>query len=311
LLLAALVGAVAIGGSFRALNRDTAKHESIPASPESESSPPPIMKSRMGTLDQAGEGRQAGAALQSLATTASPIEASTAGWGRRIMRRATIDLEMGDVEQGVAGLIALLESFGGFVGSTETQTDAQGPARATVTAYVPVAEFSRALASLDGLGRVTRRGVGGQDVSEEYVDLDARLRNLERHEARLLGFFAQAQKVPDLLALEGELARVRGQIEQATGRLRFLKARTDLATLQVALVRRPSVAPPEGQLARFAQELREAFTGGWSAALAWSLAVAVAAAQLSPLAVPALGGWLLLRRRASRRQARAEVSGPA
>src|SRR6266568_5144605 len=187
------------------------------------------------------------------------------GWGRRIIRHAALHVELADVDQGVSRLTGVVEAAGGFISSTDSQVDQKGTARATITAYVPPAHFARVLGDLDGVGRVTGRQIGGQDVSEEFVDLEARIRNLERHEGQLLSFMGKAQKVQDLLSLENELARVRGEIERTAGRLRFLKARTDLATIQVALVRAPLVAP------------------------------------LSPLALAALVLWMIYRRRAGRR----------
>ncbi len=228
--------------------------------------------------------------------TANATDAVSDGWGRRIIRRATLD-----VEQGVARFTSVVESVGGFISSTESQVDQKGTARATVTAYIPPAHFARVLGGLDGVGRVTRRSIGGQDVSEEFVDLEARLRNFERHEGQLLSFMGKAQKVQDLLSLENELARVRGEIERTAGRLRFLKARTDLATIQVALVRAPLVAPPDGLFPRFVEQVKQAFAEGWSTAFTLALAAAVLAAQLSPLAIPALCAWVIYRRRTGRR----------
>ena len=132
------------------------------------------------------------------------------GWGRRIIRHAAFHVELADVDQGVSRLTGMVESAGGFISSTDSQVDQKGTARATITAYVPPAQFARVLGDLDGVGRVTGRQIGGQDVSEEFVDLEARIRNLERHEGQLLSFMGKAQKVQDLLSLENELARVRG-----------------------------------------------------------------------------------------------------
>ena len=232
---------------------------------------------------------------------ANATDAISDGWGRRIIRRATLDVELADVEQGVARFTGVVESVGGFISSTDSQVDQKGTARATLTAYVPPAHFARVLGGLDGVGRVTRRSIGGQDVSEEFVDLEARIRNFERHEAQLLSFMGKAQKVQDLLSLENELARVRGEIERAAGRLRFLKARTDLATIQVALVRAPLIVPPDGLFPRFVEQVKQAFTEGWSTAFTLALAAVGLSAQLSPLAIPALCAWAIYRHRTGRR----------
>ncbi len=237
--------------------------------------------------------------------SSAPVVNATApvseGWGGRIIRHATLRVELADVDQGVSRLTSVVESVGGFISSTDSKVDQKGTARATITAYVPPAQFARVLGDLDGVGRVTGRQIGGQDVSEEFVDLEARIRNLERHEAQLLSFMGKAQKVQDLLSLENELARVRGEIERTAGRLRFLKARTDLATIQVALVRAPLVAPPDGLFPRFVEQVKQSFAEGWSTAFSLALAAAVLAAQLSPLALPALLVWMIYRRRAGRR----------
>lgn len=251
-------------------------------------------------------GRLEGVVASRVAQSASSPLASVAegrsdSWGRRIIRHASLNVDLPDVEQGVARLTGVVESVGGFVSSTDSQVDQRGTARATITAFVPPGQFSKVLGGLDSIGHVTRRQIGGQDVSEEFVDLEARIRNLERHETQLLTFMGRAQKVADLLSLENELARVRGEIERAAGRLRFLKTRTDLATIQVALVRAPLVAPPDGLFPRFIEQVRQALAEGWSTAFGLALAAAVLAAQLSPLAIPALTAWAFYRRRMARR----------
>lgn len=106
----------------------------------------------------------------------------------------------------------------------------------------------------------------------------------------------KAQKVADLLALETELARVRGEIERLTGRLRFLRARTELAGIHVSLVRAAAPASSEDRLARAWERVHRAFVASWRAAFDVAVGLAAAAAQASPLALPALLGWGLYRR---------------
>ena len=293
LLLVALVGVTVIT-SLRFLETHRAA-----TSPPAYRSPNRLFDEERGALEATVAARRGTA--PSSPPTANATDAVSDGWGRRIIRHATLDVELADVELGVARLTGVVESVGGFISSTTSQVDQKGTARATVTAYIPPAHFARVLGGLDGVGRVTRRSIGGQDVSEEFVDLEARLRNFERHEAQLLSFMGKAQKVQDLLSLENELARVRGEIERTAGRLRFLKAWTDLAAIQVALVRAPLVVPPDGLFPRFVEQVKQAFAEGWSTAFTLALAAAVLAAQLSPLAIPALCAWVIYRRRTGRR----------
>jgi hypothetical protein len=229
--------------------------------------------------------------------SAPPVPGDPGAWGRRIMRQASVSVELDDVDQAIARLTELVEGAGGYVADTQVYGNGNGGAgRATITAYVPSAAFARTLQDLERLGRTTARRITGQDVSEEFVDLEARVRNLERHEAQLLGFMGRAQKVADLLSLENELARVRGEIERLTGRLRFLRARTEMAGIQASLVRVGPAAPVDSLLARAWARVNRAFVAGWRAAFDVAVALAALAAQLSPLAVPAAFGWGLYRR---------------
>ncbi|MBI3458271.1 MAG: DUF4349 domain-containing protein [Candidatus Rokubacteria bacterium] len=228
-----------------------------------------------------------------------PGDPAAVPWGRRILRRATLTVELADVDRGIARLTNLVEATGGYVAETQTWSDDAGTLRATVTAYVPPAEFGRTLRDLDGLGRATSRQISGQDVSEEFVDLEARVRNLERHEGQLLAFMGKAQKLVDLLSIEQELARVRGEIERLSGRIRFLSARTEMAAVQVSLTR--TVAPVvDSALARAWERVRQAFVEGWFGAFHLAVGLAAFAAQMSPLGLLALAAWGLYRR--SRRQ---------
>jgi hypothetical protein len=239
---------------------------------------------------------------------ASPGD-TAAPWGRRIIRQAVLTIELDDVERAIARLTELVEAAGGYVADTQVSNDGTGVARATLTAYVPSGGFGHALADLERFGRPTTRRVSGQDVSEEFVDLEARVRNLERHEAQLLGFMGKAQKVADLVTLENELARVRGEIERLTGRIRFLRARSEMAGIQVSLLRATTPVSEDGRLARAWERVQAAFVAGWKAAFDAAVGLAAVAAQWSPLVIVAVLGWVLYRR--LRRQPAAAGATPA
>jgi hypothetical protein len=147
------------------------------------------------------------------------------------------------------------------------------------------------------LGTVRSRQITGQDVTEEYVDFEARVRNLERQEARLLTFMDKATRIPDLLAIEQEVARVRGEIERLTGRMRFLSGKVEMATVQTDVTQKPKKAPGGfWDLDRSIARVQHAFLATVVQMLAVMEGLVAFAASLLPLALLALIGWIVVRR---------------
>ena len=112
--------------------------------------------------------------------------------------------------------------------------------RANVTIRVLQDQFFSALDRIEALGIVLSRNLGSEDVSEQFIDLEARLKSALREEQSLLKLLERAGLVSEILAIERELARVRSEIERFQGQLNFLERRVDLATINVSLT-------PEGQ----------------------------------------------------------------
>jgi hypothetical protein len=106
---------------------------------------------------------------------------------------------------------------------------------------VPQPQFFTALERLESLGEVQGRNVGSQDVSEQFIDLEARLKSAQRQEQSLLSLLQKAQNVTEILTIERELTRIRGEIERVQGQLNFLQRRVELATITISLL------PPKGE----------------------------------------------------------------
>jgi len=161
--------------------------------------------------------------------------------GSAVVRTATLSIEV--VEDGfqqafdTATLIA--GKYGGYVASSTTAgTDVR---RGDLLIRVPSDRFDEALTDLRELGTVERQELSGEDVSAQFVDLEARLRTWEAQEAVLLDLMSQATSIEATLRVQRELQDVQLRIEQITGQLRYLEDRTELATIQVSL-REPGVA---------------------------------------------------------------------
>ncbi len=154
---------------------------------------------------------------------------------RKIIRTAYLDIEVDDFDEASFNVERTVESLGGFISDSSSYVTDKGKKRGTITARVPEDKLTAAISEIEKVGKVESKRVSGQDVTEEYIDLEARLNNSRRTEARLLDILDKAEKVEDIVTVEKELARVREDIERLTGRMRYLNNRIDLATITVKL----------------------------------------------------------------------------
>jgi hypothetical protein len=154
---------------------------------------------------------------------------------RYLIKNATLTVEARDVRQAAAALLSAVQAARGYVSTTNEAADDLGRRSVTMQARVPFAQFDRLLQRIDGLGTVLSKEVGTEDVTEEFVDSQAQLRNLKRMEQRLLEHLNRTARLADILLVEKELNRVRGEIERLEGRLRFLEHRVAYSTLTVNL----------------------------------------------------------------------------
>jgi hypothetical protein len=142
---------------------------------------------------------------------------------------------------------SIAAGFGGFVvSSTASQGEEQRLVRGSLVVRVPERTYARAMDQLSGLGTVEAREETGQDVSQELVDLEARIRHLEAVEARLLGFLDDAETVNAALSVQNELNRVQLELEQARGRLDYLDDQVAYATISLEVREREAVAAGGG-----------------------------------------------------------------
>ena len=153
---------------------------------------------------------------------------------RLVISQASLSIEVEDVEVAVNQVRATAESLGGFV---EQLSSTGGPERqqSFMAMRVPQPEFFNALERIKALGEVQSENVGSDDVTEQFIDLEARLRSEQRKEESLLSLLERAEQVSEILSIERELSRVRSDLERFQGQLNFLERRVDLATITVSL----------------------------------------------------------------------------
>jgi hypothetical protein len=144
--------------------------------------------------------------------------------------------------------VALAGRYSGFVLSTSIEgNDSRS---GTLVIRIPAERFEQFVNDIKDLGEVRSESISGQDVTQEFVDLESRLRNLRAQEAVLLRLFDKAQTVAATIRVQSELARVQLESEQLRGRLRYLEDQTSLATLSVSVVEKGAAPAARGTLAK-------------------------------------------------------------
>jgi hypothetical protein len=185
--------------------------------------------------------------------------------------------------------------YGGFIHSSRTSgSDSRS---GSVTIRVPASSFEQAMADIRRIGKVTDETVSGEDVSAQFVDLEARQRTWEAQEAVLLELMGEADTIEETLTVQRHLQDVQLRIEEISGQLRSLRDRTDLSTITVAIREKGAPAPkptsstgvPQPSLGNAWDEARAGFLKVISA-------VVVTLGYLIPVALFGLVLWVLWRR---------------
>jgi hypothetical protein len=187
-------------------------------------------------------------------------------------------------------VMLLARRFGGSVQSTAI--DDSGEGRGTVVVRVPSDRFEDTLTELRDIGRIESQYVDTQDVTDEFVDLEARIRNARTAEHVLLNLMDEASTIADTIRVQNQLERVQENIERMRGRLRVLEDQTSFSTLAVDVVEEgaPKDDPEEaGTLIKAWRDAVDGFMGVISG-------VIVASGVVLPIAVMALIVALLVRR---------------
>lgn len=178
-------------------------------------------------------------------------EETSAAADRKIIRNADLTMEVGSTTDTQHRIVSIAEAHGGFVVTSEAkQRESKEPAQRTLdirlVVRIPENRFGSALDQIRGLtSNLTEEKVSGQDVTEEFIDLEARIRTQKALEAQFLQIMRQTGKIVDALEVQRQIAEVRSDIERLEGRKRFLENRSSLSTITVNIISpKPMVVVP-------------------------------------------------------------------
>jgi hypothetical protein len=169
-----------------------------------------------------------------IAEPSPPAAAGDAIAGRKMIRTASLNLVVQHPADVVDKITKVAENLGGYLEAAENGGD--NATAGTLTIRVPAARFDQARAEIRKLGlRVESDSVAAQDVTRQYVDEDANLRNLRAEEAQYLAIMKQAGTVKEMLAVTEQLSNVRGQIEQQQAEFNALSHQIETVSIAVSL----------------------------------------------------------------------------
>jgi hypothetical protein len=167
--------------------------------------------------------------------SATPVPNATTN-NRKLVRNANVDLQVKSFDEALQSISALASEGRGYVATTSSQKQENGKLRAQIVVKVLPENLDDFLTKLRKLGDLKRQTLTAEDVTKQYVDTDARLRNARLVEQRLVALLEKnAGRVSDLLQVEKELGRVREQVEQLQGELKAMDMQVQFATVTISL----------------------------------------------------------------------------
>jgi Domain of unknown function (DUF4349) len=296
LSLAAVIGLVVtrpFGGEGLGTGAGRALSSRAPTEPGT------LVKEASGDAAAIGSSEAAPAALDQLQSVTSELP-GLPPLGQAVVKTAELSIEVrkGGFASAFDQASLVASSYGGYVESS-SMTGAQAKT-GSIVIRVPSARFDQAMADLRGLGSVKRESISGQVVTQDFVDLEARLRTWESQEAVLLKLMDEATSVESTLRIQRELQDVQFRIEQIKGQLRVLEDQTQLATIHVSL-REPGAPVP---VPTANETTRLSLGEAWERAIDGIVGVAyvtiVGLGYLVPITLLALVVWFAYRRFARR-----------
>jgi len=215
--------------------------------------------SRVMTEDKAAWAGGSAPAAIPVPTSAPTAGDITGSVDTKIIKTADITLEVKDVTAAVEALKGVATAQGGYLSSTNVQKNYNNQLTGTVTIRIPEAGFDNAIAGAKTLGTVKAISTSGQDVTEEYVDLQAQKSSYTNQLAQYNVIMKQSTKVEDIIAVQEQIDRVQTQLDQLNGRLNYLNNRIDLSTITVYLQEPEPVGGQTGH--DFIATINEGITG--------------------------------------------------
>ena len=182
---------------------------------------------------------------------------------RLIVRTGTIKLEVDNFDDTEKKIINIVRNYNGFVSNNTSRLNPSGQKQGTITIRVPTDKYDVLISDVAAIGKVMSQNISSRDVTEEYIDLEARQKTQKELESRLLKLLSEkTARLTDIVEVEEKLASVRNNIESTEGRMRFLRNQAEFSTLTISVFEPSLLETSSG--GGFFYELGQGFKKGLS-----------------------------------------------
>jgi hypothetical protein len=209
------------------------------------------------------QGGASGSANTSIAMQATKKPAENA-MKTMIIRNATIALQVDNLSLAIQKITQLADNSGGYVVSSSLTQDSNyaSNSRANISIRVPAQGLNNALTALKSLSRqVIQESVTGEDITQQYVNLESQLKNLQTAKEQLAKIMAGAKKTTDVLAVYQRLTETQGQIDLLEGQIKYYKESVAYSLITIDLSMTPVVVEPQPQKWKIAETFKASYHG--------------------------------------------------
>ena len=155
---------------------------------------------------------------------------------RMVVKSGMMSMEIEKYDEAALRVNDITKKFGGYISKTTSSQNNSGKKQGTLAIKVPADKYEDLISEVSGIGKVMNQNINANDITEEYIDLEARLKTQKELEERLLKLLAdKTARLTDVVEVEQKLASVRQVIESIDGKMRFMRNQSEMSTLTLSL----------------------------------------------------------------------------
>jgi hypothetical protein len=220
----------------------SSNEESKSVSPEMASDSKEMSNQVSGDMDSPSEEAESEAVTEesSESETKAPVVATE----RMIIHQASLSVNVKELDKAQSNIEQKVEQYGGYIVESNVFQEDDQTSSGKMIVRIPEKNFEKFLLDAEEeAAEILERNVTGQDVTEQYVDLESRVKSKRAVEERLLEFMSKAQKTDDLLKISADLATIQEEIEVMVGKMKYLENQTSFSTIELTMYENRVVVP--------------------------------------------------------------------